>query len=167
MMTKKPSPSLANLKIIFTLPVIVLCFLVVAACSNNDKTTEKSGTQTFKSESPNVPVPSAIANDTIYVVVEKMPQFPGGEKALMEYIYAHLVYPKEAMDNNIQGRVILRFCVNNEGRVELVSVIKGAAPVLDNEAVRVVESMPGWTPGEQSGKRVSVWYSLPISFNLK
>lgn len=103
----------------------------------------------------------------IFVVVEEMPSFPGGEKALMEFIYANIQYPEIAKENNIQGRVILRFCVTYKGAVDQVQVLKGVDPSLDQEAIRVIKMLPPWKPGKQGGKPVNVWYSVPVTFQLK
>jgi TonB family protein len=103
----------------------------------------------------------------VFVVVEEMPQFPGGDKAMMEFIYKNIVYPEAAKEKNIQGRVVLRFVVKYNGEVGNVQVIKGVDPALDNEAQRVIEDLPAWTPGKQGGKPVNVWYSVPVTFQLK
>lgn len=103
----------------------------------------------------------------VFVVVEEMPSFPGGEKALLEFINSNIQYPEIAKENNIQGRVILRFCVTYKGTVDQVTVIKGVDPSLDNEAVRVIKLLPTWKPGKQGGKPVNVWYSVPVTFQLK
>jgi protein TonB len=107
------------------------------------------------------------APQEVFVVVEEMPTFPGGEKALFEYIYANIQYPEIAKENNIQGRVILRFCVTYKGGVDQVSILKPVDPSLDNEAIRVIKTLPAWKPGKQGGKPVNVWYSLPVVFQLK
>jgi protein TonB len=101
------------------------------------------------------------------VVVEEMPKYPGGDKAMMEFIYSNIKYPEEAKEKSIQGRVILRFAVMATGKVENVSVLKHVDPLLDEEAKRVVESLPNWIPGRQGGKPVNVWYSVPVTFQLK
>jgi TonB family protein len=103
----------------------------------------------------------------VFVVVEEMPAFPGGDKAMMEFIYNNIVYPAEAKEKNIQGRVVLRFVVKYNGEVGNVQVIKGVDPLLDKEAQRVIENLPGWKPGRQGGKPVNVWYSVPVTFQLK
>lgn len=103
----------------------------------------------------------------VFVVVEEMPQFPGGDKAMMEFIYNNIVYPAEAKEKNIQGRVTLRFVVNYDGTVGNVKVIRGVDPLLDKEAQRVIESLPVWNPGRQGGMPVNVWYSVPVTFQLK
>jgi TonB family C-terminal domain len=102
-----------------------------------------------------------------FVVVEEMPMFPGGETALLTYIGEHTNYPEVAKENNIQGRVIVRFCVTSKGGVSQVSVLKGVDPELDKEAMRVVSTLPAFKPGKQGGKPVPVWYMVPITFTLK
>ncbi len=102
----------------------------------------------------------------VFVVVEEMPKFPGGDTALMNFIYRNIQYPKNAKEKKIQGRVILRFCVTSEGNVDQVSVLKGVDPELDAEAVRVIKMLPKWQPGKQGGKAVNVWYSVPVVFKL-
>jgi protein TonB len=103
----------------------------------------------------------------VFVVVEEMPSFPGGDKALFDFIYANIQYPEIAKENNIQGKVILKFCVTYKGGVDQVQVIKPVDPSLDNEAVRVIKMLPAWKPGKQSGKPVNVWYTVPVTFQLK
>jgi len=102
-----------------------------------------------------------------FVVVEEMPMFPGGDPALLTYINEHCQYPEVAKENNIQGRVIVRFCVTAKGGVSQVSVLKGVDPELDAEAMRVVGTLPAFKPGKQGGKPVPVWYMVPITFTLK
>ena len=104
---------------------------------------------------------------TPFVVVEEMPMFPGGDIELLKYIGEHTQYPEIAKENNIQGRVIVRFCVTSKGGVSQVSILKGVDPELDKEAIRVVNSLPSFKPGKQGGKPVPVWYMVPITFTLK
>jgi protein TonB len=103
----------------------------------------------------------------VFVVVEEMPTFPGGDIALQTYIATNTVYPDIAKENNIQGRVIIRFCVNYKGGVEQVTVLKPMDPSLNEEAIRVIKTLPTWKPGKQGGKAVNVWYSVPVLFQLK
>jgi TonB family protein len=103
----------------------------------------------------------------IFVVVEEMPKFRGGDKELMNYIYSNIIYPETAKAKSIQGRVILKFAIMASGKVNNVQVLKGVDKDLDNEAIRVIESLPEWIPGKQGGKPVNVWYSVPIIFQLK
>lgn len=102
-----------------------------------------------------------------FVVVEEMPMFPGGDAELLKYIGEHTQYPEIAKENNIQGKVIVRFCVTPKGGVSQVSVLKGVDPELDKEAIRVVNTLPPFKPGKQGGKPVPVWYMVPIAFTLK
>jgi protein TonB len=107
------------------------------------------------------------APQEVFVVVEEMPSFPGGETELFKFIYDNIKYPEIAKENNIQGKVILRFCVTYKGTVDQVQVIRGVDPALNDEAVRVINMLPLWKPGKQGGKPVNVWYSVPINFQLK
>ena len=102
-----------------------------------------------------------------FVVVEEMPMFPGGDVALLKYIADHIQYPEIAKENNIQGKVIVRFCVTPKGGVSQVSILKGVDPELDKEAIRVVNTLPPFKPGKQGGKPVPVWYMVPIAYTLK
>jgi protein TonB len=102
-----------------------------------------------------------------FYVVEEMPMFPGGDAAIQKYIGDNVVYPEIAKENNIQGRVIVKFCVTPKGGVDQVSVLKGVDPELDAEVVRVVKTLPKFKPGKQGGKPVPVWYTIPINFQLK
>ncbi|MDR1880559.1 MAG: TonB family protein [Tannerellaceae bacterium] len=119
---------------------------------------------TLVAEKPDAPQEK---KKTVYAVVETMPQFPGGTDALMKFVNTNLRYPKEAQEKGIQGRVILTFVINDDGRISDIEVTRGVDPLLDAEAVRLIESMPKWTPGKQRGKDVCVKYNLPIMFRLQ
>ena len=118
-------------------------------------------------EAPKEEVQEEEAEPEPFVVVEEMPMFPGGDAALLGYINANTVYPEVAKENNIQGRVIVRFCVTSKGTVSQVSILKPVDPELDKEAMRVVNTLPAFKPGKQGGKAVPVWFSVPITFTLK
>ena len=105
--------------------------------------------------------------EEIFTAVEQMPQFPGGEGELLKYIATHIKYPTMAAENNIQGRVVVKFVVKKDGNVGEVVVIRGKDPDLDKEAQRVVKSLPKFIPGKMNGQSVSVWYTLPINFKLQ
>ncbi len=103
----------------------------------------------------------------IFYIVETMPLFPGGKLGLRKYIAKNTKYPTMAQESNIQGKVYVRFCVSETGSVSKASILRGVDPLLDKEALRVVRGLPKWTPGEQRGKKVSVWYTVPINFQLQ
>lgn len=103
----------------------------------------------------------------VFFIVEEMPEFPGGDAELRKYIAVNIKYPEIAKENGIQGRVFVQFVVNAKGHVTDVKVVRGVDPALDAEAVRVVQTMPGWKPGKQRGKAVRVSYTVPINFTLQ
>ena len=105
-------------------------------------------------------------NDMVFDVVEVMPQFPGGQIAMLQYIMKNIKYPEQAMKEGIQGRVAVRFIVEKDGSISDVKPILSVHPLLNKEAVRVVESMPKWTPGKQNGKPVRVRFNVPVMFKL-
>lgn len=101
-----------------------------------------------------------------FQVVEKMPEFPGGNAALNAYLKKNIKYPQICRENNIQGRVLIQFIVNKDGSIVEPEVVKSVNPYLDNEAIRVISAMPKWTPGEQRGKTVRVKFTVPVNFKL-
>lgn len=103
---------------------------------------------------------------SVFMVVEHMPSFPGGDSALMNYLIKNVKYPAEALKNGITGRVYISFVVDTCGKVQEVSVGRGVDSVLDAEAVRVVSTMPNWIPGTQRGRKVNVKYMLPVNFGV-
>lgn len=103
----------------------------------------------------------------VFDMVERMPQFPGGTEKLNEFLSTHMQYPKEAQDKGIEGRVMVAFVVNRDGSISDAKVARKVDPSLDNEALRVINSMPRWIPGQQGGKNVRVRYTLPLLFRLQ
>jgi len=108
----------------------------------------------------------SVIEEKVFVDVEMMPSFPGGNKALLKYIYNNIHYPEDAENNNTEGKVFVQFTVTKTGEVVNTRVVKGISTSLDNEATRIVNSLPDWIPGEQNGKKVNVLYTLPINFRL-
>ncbi len=104
--------------------------------------------------------------DKVFDAVEQPPMFPGGDAALMKYISDNLHYPALAIENNIQGKVVVMFVVTKTGQIGEVKVAKSKDPDLDKEAVRVVKSLPKFQPGKQNGNAVNVWFTLPVTFKL-
>jgi TonB family protein len=177
MMTKQRSNSLTNLKLFAILPVIALLMLAFSNCSEQKQSSEGQAENLIAPPPPPPPVPND--NDKIIgeiqpgdvneplTVVEVMPMFPGGEAALLNYLAENTKYPESAKVNSIQGKVIIRFAIDTEGKVTQESVLKSVNPALDEEALRVVRTMPRFNPGKQGGKVVPVWYMVPINFTLK
>jgi periplasmic protein TonB len=108
-----------------------------------------------------------VEESEIFVVVEDMPEFPGGETALRSFINKNVNYPVIAAENGIQGKVYVRFVVDKDGSVTNAEIARGIDPSLDQEALRVVRTLPKWKPGKQRGKPVRVSYTVPINFQLQ
>ena len=109
-------------------------------------------------------------SDAPFEVVEEKPSYIGGEAELYKFISKHVAYPPMARENGIQGRVFVRFVVNEDGSVSQAQVVRGlpgGGAGCDAEALRVVNMLPKWNPGKQRGKAVKVWFTLPINFKLE
>ena len=113
------------------------------------------------------PDPVVVTEPEPVIIVSEPPVFPGGEKELMNFINGNIKYPDEAIANNIEGRVILRFVVSTDGSVKRIELIKGVDPLLNQEAMRVISLLPKWKPGKNNGNPAAVWFSVPVTFTLK
>ncbi|MDD3322027.1 MAG: M56 family metallopeptidase [Paludibacter sp.] len=120
----------------------------------------------FRLEGKTKSVTSTENNNQVFQVVETMPVFPGGENEMMKFLSENLRYPVEAQNKGIQGRVFCQFVIDTDGSISDVKVVRSIDENLDAEAVRVINTMPKWTPGEQRGEKVRVKYTLPINFRL-
>ena len=107
-----------------------------------------------------------IYSDTIYSVVDKMPEFKGGKDAMMQYISDNISYPDSCRINGIEGIVYVEFVVCEDGSISNVDIIRGVDVYLDSESIRVVQNMPKWIPGSQNNKVVNTKMALPIKFSL-
>lgn len=103
---------------------------------------------------------------TVYMIVEKQPEFPGGMQALKKFLHTNLQYPVAAKAANVSGKVYIQFVVRKDGRITDIDILKGLGFDCDEEAVRVVKQMPNWIPGSQSGRPLNVKYHLPVSFGM-
>ena len=112
-------------------------------------------------------VPPAVEETKVFDVVEQMPQYKGGDQALMDYLNKSIKYPVIAEENGIQGRVVCTFVVERDGSITDVKVVRSVDPSLDKEAVRVLKAMPKWIPGKQNGSAVRVKFTLPVTFKLQ
>ena len=108
----------------------------------------------------------AFSQDNAIAIAEKMPEFPGGDRAFSNYINTQLQYPSEAKKNKISGTIYVKFIISATGSVTNVTIVRGKHPLLDHEAKRVVSSSPKWKPGIDKGKNVAVWYTVPVRFVL-
>ena len=154
---------------IITQEEIIASTAAVGATNFDQGTNDLNVTNTHPSDVVIVE-PKPVVDDKpeeVFHSVEQMPQFPGGDAALMKYLASHINYPPMAAENNVQGKVILQFVVGKDGRVGEVLVARSVDKDLDKEAMRVVKSLPKFTPGRQNGRPVSVWYTLPVQFKLQ
>ena len=158
MMTIKKSSQWKRLWALAAVPVIALALLAFANPTTDAATVQNNVDQQVTKTTDQ--------DKKIYKSVEQMPQFPGGEVALMRYLQSEIKYPPTAAANNIMGRVIVQFVVEENGEIGEVKVLRSIDEELDAEAVRVVKSLPKFNPGRQDGKAVAVWYTLPISFKI-
>ncbi len=108
-----------------------------------------------------------VIEEEIFTVVESMPEFPGGQAKMLEFIATNIKYPPMARESGIQGRVFVNFVVEPDGSVSNVTILRGIGGGCDEEAIRVIQSMPKWTPGRQRGKAVRVSFNLPVRFTLQ
>ena len=106
-------------------------------------------------------------NQKVFDVVEQMPEYPGGQAALIEYISNNVKYPDDAAKKKVEGKVFVTFVVDTDGKITDVSLLRKVFPSLDAEAIRVISGMPNWIPGKQKGQVVRVKYTVPIVFRLK
>lgn len=121
---------------------------------------DKKIKETFETHGKNMP------DSVVFEVVEEMPEFPGGMKALTEYIHKNVKYPAEAHAKGVQGRVIVCFVVKKDGSITDIKTVRSVDPYLDKEAIRIIAAMPKWKPGKQRGKAVNVRFTVPVMFRL-
>ena len=112
-------------------------------------------------------VEEEVSETEIFQIVEEMPSFPGGEGKLMEYVAKNIKYPQIARETGIQGRVFVGFVVEPDGSISNVKLLRGIGGGCDEEAMRVIKSLPKWKPGKQRGKPVRVSYQIPVFFKLQ
>ena len=145
-----------SLRLYAILPVIALTLIITASCGKN-----------IKSDTAPQATTEAKTTDGAYKVVDVMPELPGGDTALLSYIARNTKYPEAAKNQGIQGKVIARFMVMEDGSVANVTILQSANPILNEESIRVVGSLPKFTPGLLQGKAVPVWFMIPIDYKLK
>ena len=163
MMSKSKTQKVMLLKMVFVLPLAIFLTIVFSSI-----VTKRVIALNDNSEARTVPnmIVQEPQGDEVFTVVEKMPAFPGGDKARVKFLVGNVKYPEKARKNGISGTVFVSFIVEKDGSISNVELLRGVNELLDNEALRVVKLMPSWEPGIQRGKPVRVQFHMPISFNL-
>lgn len=170
MMNKKRSPGIVRTKYLIFVPLVGILMLlsnIEAVARLTVRLANEATVSNAMVTATDVSSKSREMDEQVFTVVEKMPSFPGGDAELLKYIATNIKYPKESQDNGEQGRVICSFIVGRDGSVNNPEVLRGVTPLLNEEAVRVINTMPRWNPGMQRGKAVAVKYTVPITFRLK
>lgn len=167
MMTKARSASWALIKVAFALPALLAVLFLFTAGSISNLSAQNTQQKQNQAEEQKALLESQPADDQIFVVVEDMPEFPGGKDAMISYLVTNIKYPQEARTKGIQGRVFVTYIVEKDGTVTNVKILRGVDPLLDQEALRVVSAMPKWSPGKQKGEAVRVQFNLPVKFALE
>lgn len=166
MMNQKRSNRWMMLKALFIIPVATLAVSVFA--NTSDMSNMANAVSTTANTLSTTNMQTKQSDKKIFRVVEEMPKFKGGDAKLMEFLMMNMKYPESAIKAKQQGRAIVGFVVGKDGTVSDVYIEKSTGyDVLDNEAMRVVKSMPAWEPGKQKGKPVNVKYFVPITFSQK
>ncbi|MEP7264110.1 MAG: energy transducer TonB [Bacteroidota bacterium] len=166
-----PPPTIETVK--FTPPVVVDREIEEEQPPPQEKLAETTvSTVTQEGEEGGTePLPEAVVEDpnanAVLTIVEEMPTFPGGEGELQTYLKKNIKYPPLARENGITGRVYVNFIVDREGKIKDAKILRGIGGGCDEEALRVVRSMPSWKPGKQNGRSVNVSFNMPIFFNLQ
>ncbi len=170
MMNKKRSPGIVRTKYLIFIPLVGILMLlsnIEAVARLTVSLANEATVSNAMVTATDVSSKSREMDEQVFTVIEKMPSFPGGDAELLKYIAANIKYPKGSQDNGEQGRVICSFIVGRDGSVNNPEVLRGVTPLLNEEAVRVINTMPRWNPGMQRGKAVAVKYTVPITFRLK
>lgn len=170
MMNKKKSNGAGHIKYaLFTLPAFALLVAGNISCSQDASKKEDAKEEVVAPVSPEVKEAPAekAAEEEIFMVVEQMPEFPGGMKEMLKFLQENVKYPENAMKNNVQGRVIVQFVIEKDGTPTEFKVLRSVDPDLDAEALRVMKAMPKWKPGMQKGQVVRVKFTVPVSFKLQ
>lgn len=163
MMSKSKTHSYALLKMAFVMPLAIILALFFSASMSEKLVAQES--MSNKEQKSIQSKPQKPESD-VYTLVEKMPEYPGGDEARIKFLVDNIKYPKEALKNGITGTVFVTFIIEKEGTISNVEALKGIGGGCDEEAVRVISMMPNWKPGLQRGKPVRVQFNMPIQFNL-
>jgi TonB family protein len=165
MLNKSKSNWAAKLKLLSVIPVLFL-LIGVFSCESEMKNPENIVKDALSSDQ-STETNEINSADSVFVEVENTPEFPGGNDALMNFIASNVKYPQVAKENGITGKVFVQFVVSKDGSVKNVTIARGVDKLLDEEALRVIKSLPNWTPGKNRGVAVNVQFTIPINFQLK
>ena len=179
MMNRHSTNPWARLRVLLMLPAVAFATVVASACKSDtnssenlvlepqDETTVIKATPVKTSEEEvAIQMTTGGKADDVFMVVEEMPEYPGGTEALLNFLRENINYPEYCKENKIQGRVIVTFVVEKDGSIVEAEVVKSVNEELDAEALRVISSMPKWKPGKQRGENVRVKYTVPVNFKL-
>jgi protein TonB len=166
-----PKPASAPLQFRYIEPKVVDDTMDVTTLMINDLISDSVPNNTVTDYVDSIvyspPVTDVAEEQEPFTFVEEPPMFPGGDKALLKFIADNTLYPAEALENGIQGKVFIQFAVSADGSVKRLEIYRGVHPLLDKEALRVVSGLPKWKPGRQNGKPVPVWYRVPVTFEIR
>ncbi|WP_294479585.1 TonB family protein [uncultured Bacteroides sp.] len=186
MLNRRRTSNIMISKYLMFIPVVAL-LLLFSNCANNKSSQEKSAAETTemapaveseKTVEPEKTVQTSVAiteaekkdeigDEEVFEVVEQMPEYPGGNQELMKFLSSNIKYPTNAIENKIEGRVIIQFIVSKDGNLKNVKIVRSIDKELDAEALRVINAMPKWKPGMQKGEVVNVRYTVPVTFRLQ
>lgn len=176
MLNKKRTNGVGKVKYLALVPMAAAMLLFnnidVMARIVNNQTTEKPKAAAVVTTPEIVPTvieeaPLPPDDDKVYTVCDVMPEFPGGQDKLLQYLASSIKYPAEAIEKKEEGRVTLSYIVEKDGSISNVEVIRSVSPSLDAEAIRIVKAMPKWTPAKSKGEIVRVKYTVPVTFRMK
>jgi periplasmic protein TonB len=159
-------PALKNLLIV---PAVALIFTAFSCDNNAIKTKDSANDQTAPKKLTEIKIEKPAENqngEEVFNEVEQMPVFPGGEGAMMKFIKENLKYPVLAQEKGVQGTAIINFVIGKDGKISRIKVMRSVGSGCDEEAIRVLEKMPAWTPGKQGGRTVAVSYMVPFKYIL-
>lgn len=148
---------------------VMLILVFVLSCETSPKKKETAIAAVPEKDVPESVVAQkteTVEEDEVFLVVETMPEYPGGTEAMIKFLSENIRYPEEAKNKSVQGQVFVNFIIEKDGKVGQVKIARGIGSGCDEEALRVVRMMPDWKPGEQRGEKVRVSFNLPIRFAL-
>lgn len=168
MKNKSKKHFLKSPKLAVLLLVCLLSFCISVPAEAQERNKEESKSEQEENYHNHVEAKDELEkDDSVYIFLDKIPEFPGGSAGISTYIRETLKYPVKALEDTAMGRVDVKFIVEKDGSVSNVEIVKSVHPSLDEEAIRIIKMMPHWTPGEMCGKPKRVSFRIPITFRLQ